>query len=152
MKREEIIQLSVDNTYRKFINIVAEGRGLEAEAVEKIAGGRIWSGLDAVENGLIDKTGYFDDALNEASKLAGLDNYNVIYMDPEEDWKTQAVKELTLIINKIKSSPFEKFSAQQQILHHFLSAGIMMIISLNPGAFYSWSSAADSFLIMMHIT
>ena len=143
-REKEIIQLGVENTYRKFINIVAEGRGLEESDVEKIAGGRIWSGLDAVENGLVDKTGYFDDAIDEASKLAELGSYNVIYMDPEEDWRTQAVKELTLILNKIKTSPFDKYFESADFSSLFLYRDIEENV-FEPGRIYSWTGPVNIF-------
>ena len=58
-REKEVLQLGVDNTYRRFINIVAGGRNLSPEEVEKLAGGRIWSGIDAADNRLIDKDRVF---------------------------------------------------------------------------------------------
>jgi len=58
-------------TYDRFIGIVAEGRKLPTQQVQEIARGRIWSGEDAQENGLVNKTGDIVTALEEARTLAG---------------------------------------------------------------------------------
>lgn len=110
-REKEVLQLGVDNTYRRFINIVAGGRNLSPEEVEKLAGGRIWSGIDAADNRLIDKTGYFDDAVKEAATLAGINDYSLVFLDPVEDWKTAAARELSAFIDMIKTSHlFSAFS------------------------------------------
>jgi len=68
-----IIQSSIDKGYRDFINGVAEGRKMEPVAVDKIARGRVWSGLKAKDLGLVDEFGGLDAAVKSAAKLARLD-------------------------------------------------------------------------------
>ena len=58
--------------YADFVARVAEGRGLSTEAVERLAGGRVWSGACALEHGLVDALGGPLEALGEARRLAGL--------------------------------------------------------------------------------
>lgn len=65
-----IVQSSIEKGYRDFINGVADGRGLKSEDVDRIARGRVWSGLKAKELGLIDSFGGLDAAVSEAAKLA----------------------------------------------------------------------------------
>ena len=80
----EIIQSSVESSYRRFIGQVAESRGLTEDAVTAVAGGRVWTGKDAVENGLVDKVGTLQDAIASAAGMAGLgDDYKVTYMEKE---------------------------------------------------------------------
>ena len=55
-----------------FIAQVAKGRGKSVEEIKKIAGGRIWSGEDALKVGLVDALGGFQDALRLAKQEAGL--------------------------------------------------------------------------------
>ncbi len=62
---------AIDDTYMSFITRVAEGRKMKPEDVRKIARGRAWTGLQAKENGLVDEIGGLEDALDEASKIAG---------------------------------------------------------------------------------
>lgn len=62
----------VDDTYEQFKSRVAEGRDLTAPEVEAVARGRVWSGLDAGDNGLVDQMGGFHDAVARARELAGI--------------------------------------------------------------------------------
>lgn len=71
------IQQSINNGYRQFLTIVAEGRNMTVEAVDEIAQGRVWSGKDAMELGLVDKLGNLDQAVASAATLAGMINYDV---------------------------------------------------------------------------
>lgn len=74
----QTIQKGVEKGYETFVRKAAEGRGLTIEEMKKIAGGRVWSGLQAKENGLIDVLGSFGDAIELAAGAAGLgDDYRV---------------------------------------------------------------------------
>src|SRR5699024_7094625 len=53
----------VDTMLQGFVDVVAEGRGMSEEQVRELADGRIYLGGEAIENGLVDQEGYFDDAL-----------------------------------------------------------------------------------------
>lgn len=79
----DIMQLSVENGYQRFINLVASQRNLTLEKVELIAQGRVWTGYDAMQNGLVDQMGDFDDAIKIAAELAKIDSYSLNWMhDP----------------------------------------------------------------------
>lgn len=75
------LQSSVEYGYRRFIDLVAGGRDLAPEDVESIAQGRVWLGAAAKEHGLVDELGHLDDAIASAAALAGLDDYQVRYME-----------------------------------------------------------------------
>jgi protease-4 len=62
----------MDRIYANFIARVAEGRRLKPERVAEIAKGRVWTGAQAKQLGLVDKIGGFYDAVEEAKNLAGL--------------------------------------------------------------------------------
>ena len=68
----EIIQAQIKEIYEDFIGKVAEGRGMTKEAVDQIAKGRIWTGKQAKEIGLVDELGGLNLALSIARKKAGL--------------------------------------------------------------------------------
>ena len=72
-----MLQASVDDAYERFVEIVSTGRGMSTDEVKAIAGGRIWTGRQALENGLVDALGTYDDALEVAANLAGLNSYTV---------------------------------------------------------------------------
>jgi len=63
----------IEHTYRTFLGRVAEGRGMEEDQVDAVAQGRVWSGADAAERGLVDRVGGLEEALVVAKEAAGLD-------------------------------------------------------------------------------
>ena len=75
---EQQLKKGVQFTYDTFKKRVMQGRSLSAEAVENLAQGRVWTGKQALENGLVDALGGLDDAVAMASEKAGLDRYNIL--------------------------------------------------------------------------
>ncbi len=73
----EAINESVSDIYDAFTQRVAEGRNMSRERVEELARGRVWTGADALENGLIDEIGDLDYAVAKAAELANLDRDDV---------------------------------------------------------------------------
>ena len=71
-EEREIFQVMVDDIFQQFVDIVAQGRHLPKEEVEELADGRIFTGRQAQELGLVDDLGNFHDALDLAADLAGL--------------------------------------------------------------------------------
>ena len=67
----DYMQASVESIYDRFVNIVAEGRGLEPEFVDSIAQGRVWAGSDAIKIGLVDEIGTLEDAVKWAAAAGG---------------------------------------------------------------------------------
>ncbi|MDR3088853.1 MAG: signal peptide peptidase SppA [Desulfobulbaceae bacterium] len=78
------IQLSVENGYRRFISIVAEGRKMRPEAVLKVAEGRVFSGRDAQKLHLVDKLGGLDEAVAAAAGLCNLKRYRAVYVKEKQ--------------------------------------------------------------------
>ncbi len=72
-----LFQLVIDDGYDDFISRVAEYRELDKDAVDSIAQGKVWTGSDALANGLVDELGSVDDAIASAAELAGLSEYGV---------------------------------------------------------------------------
>lgn len=75
----------VDQINEVFIQNVAEGRGMDVEAVRALATGLTFTGMDAVENGLADEIGTKEDAIEKAADLAGMTSYAVIELDQDTD-------------------------------------------------------------------
>ena len=80
-----LIQGSVDRLYDNFTGIVSRGRNLSIDQVNEIARGRVWSGSDALDKGLIDAIGSFEDAVNKAKNLANIENYKVKRFDQKKN-------------------------------------------------------------------
>ncbi|MCB1627466.1 MAG: signal peptide peptidase SppA [Xanthomonadales bacterium] len=79
-----LIQSGIEQGYREFIGKVAESREQSTEAIDRVARGRVWSGQDASERGLVDELGGLQEAMNKAATLANLgDNYQVRYVERE---------------------------------------------------------------------
>jgi protease-4 len=75
---QSVMQKMADDAYNDFIEKTAAARNLPAGAILPIASGRVWTGRDAVENGLVDLLGTMDDAIAIAAEKAGLaDDYRV---------------------------------------------------------------------------
>lgn len=71
-EQRDKIEGAIDATYQAFKERVMAGRGISAERLEELAGGRVWTGSQALENGLVDELGDFDLALRNACRLANL--------------------------------------------------------------------------------
>ncbi|MBR2367563.1 MAG: signal peptide peptidase SppA [Alistipes sp.] len=90
-QQREAIMKGVDRVYEVFTGKVAEGRNMDIEDVYNIAEGRVWTGSDAVNIGLVDNIGGFTEALSAAANLADLGNNFTIYeftapLTPFEEW------------------------------------------------------------------
>jgi protease IV len=70
-ERERLLVM-IKHNYSQFLDRVGSGRGMSAEAIDAIGGGRVWTGRQALENGLVDELGGLDVALAKARELAGL--------------------------------------------------------------------------------
>ena len=66
------VQRGVEFTYDLFTKRCAEGRGMEQDSIKAIAGGRVWTGSDAINLGLVDELGGLNEAVAKAAELAGL--------------------------------------------------------------------------------
>jgi len=73
-----ILQKGVNNIYETFITKVSNGRKKTKAQVDSLGGGRVWTGKDAVTNGLADRIGSFGDAIASAAKKAKLKDYKVV--------------------------------------------------------------------------
>jgi protease-4 len=76
---QEKLQKTIDDVYTRFLSLVSSSRGIDVEKLHDLAGGRVWSGTQAKQNGLVDEIGGLDDCLAVVSKKAGLDEYDVVH-------------------------------------------------------------------------
>src|SRR5690606_7276141 len=80
-----IIQAEVNRIYNTFTGKVAKGRGMDVSAVDSIGQGRVWTGSQALENGLVDGIGNLDRAIQAAAAKAKLKDYSVWYYPTLKD-------------------------------------------------------------------
>jgi len=115
-EEEEIMQGVVDEYYEQFIDVVAEGRGLNEEEVRNLATGQLYTGTEAKELGLVDKLGDLDTAIDLAAELAGIETAIVEYYQPPK----LTIWSLLGLIDAIKTR-ISGLSAQDMILLEVLS-------------------------------
>jgi protease-4 len=87
------IQTMIEQGYRDFLDRVAEARSMSAEEVDRIARGRVWSGQDAHERGLIDNLGGLAEAISSAAAMAEMgDKYAVRYVEKEPSFQEKLLR------------------------------------------------------------
>ncbi|MGB5698734.1 signal peptide peptidase SppA [Muriicola sp.] len=72
-----VVTENIETTYQTFLSRVAAGRNISMARADSLAQGRVWSGVDAKELGLIDELGSLDDAIASAADLADLTAYSI---------------------------------------------------------------------------
>ncbi len=97
----EMLQSSIEHGYRKFIQVVSEGRGMEPSAVEKVAQGRVWAGRTAHDLGLVDYLGDLKDAIESAAELAQLDAFDVVYIEQPLSTKERLLRKLNRLLSSL---------------------------------------------------
>ena len=90
----QITQEEVDNIYQLFLKRVADGRGMKVEEVHKIARGRVWTGEDALENGLVDEIGGLNEAITYTKKKIGSKRGELIYYPKVKENKLESFIEM----------------------------------------------------------
>ena len=104
---------AIEKVYTTFKSRVSEGRSLNMEKVEDLSKGRIWSGKDAVENGLVDAIGGLEDAIQATAEMAAIENYNIdSYPKYENEFEHIFLDALSFIRLKIFNHPIEKFASE----------------------------------------
>ena len=100
------IQSNIDNGYQRFLKVVADGREIEVAAVDKIGQGQIWSGSDALQNGLVDKIGDLNAAIKSAAARAQLKHYDAEWIEPPRSVPEMFLQQLSgaMIYFKPKTS------------------------------------------------
>ncbi len=80
-EQREIAEKFIDDFYADFVTKAATDRHMSYEDFEKKARGRVWMGIQAVENGLVDEIGNLNDAVDKAKELAGIDKETAVWLD-----------------------------------------------------------------------
>jgi len=84
---KKMLQATIEHGYEEFLARVASGRKKTRDEVDAVAQGRVWIGTDAVDKGLVDHLGLFDEAVKAAAKRASIEGeYDVERMEPPLSW------------------------------------------------------------------
>lgn len=95
---KKLAQSGVDRIYMQFKQRVAEGRKKDVNYIDSIAQGRVWSGEDALQLGLVDRVGSLQDAINCAARMTKLDKYGLKEYPESGNW-------LQNLLHKQKNEP-----------------------------------------------
>jgi protease-4 len=82
-EEKAIMQEITDQIYDQFVQVVAEGRKMSVDKVRELATGQLYTGVQAKELGLVDELGGFNEAIDLAASLAGIEKPKVEYYKPE---------------------------------------------------------------------
>ena len=136
VRNKEIMLESIDAIYDTFTSHVAEGRNLAKERVLEIAEGRVWSGTEALEIGLVDANGGLSEAIAKAANLADLADYRLeeirMPLSPFEAW----LQSLGMVTAKSLGIDYNTYGDEinsliQDNLFIFTNSGIQMITPMN---------------------
>lgn len=137
-QEREYMQGMVEGFYDVFITRVADGRGMSKEEVDEIGQGRVWTGQNALEIGLIDEFGGLEEATKKAAELAELDEYSLVEMPKVKDFMETLLEDLSVqtrmeMLNQI---PGFNQTAYQEILDFVemeqgVYARMMMDVDIN---------------------
>ncbi|BHH83338.1 signal peptide peptidase SppA [Desulforhopalus sp. 52FAK] len=138
---KDSIQQTIEYNYRQFLDIVAMGRNLNIDDVERLAEGRVYDGSTAQELGLVDNLGSLDQAIGAAAKLAKLTEAKARYIQKPHTVKDQLLQYLSMTLAflnpKIDSHIFTKI---QNIIHQNITqvftltdpSGVYAICEIKP--------------------
>lgn len=93
----QFLQSSVEDIYVSFIELVASGRSMSSAAVDSVAQGRIWSGLDAIKIGLADEKGGIVEAIQGAALEANLKTYRLVEYPVKKSQIDKIIEQLTMV-------------------------------------------------------
>lgn len=115
-----LLQAYIERGYDTFITRCADGRNMTKEAINNIAQGRVWTGEQALNIGLVDEMGGINTAIETAATLASVTDYGILNITTKKDFLTTLLeKQLSDIkINLVKSflgTSYAEFSVLQQI-------------------------------------
>ena len=101
-----ILQANVESGYRGFLALVARGRDMVPEEVDKIGQGRVWTGRKALELGLVDALGQLPDAVAAAARRAGITNYEVRFIEKPLSAREQLMQQIADSLGFASSARF----------------------------------------------
>ncbi len=99
----QVIQARVDFIYRQFLDLVSEARSIPTADLEPLAGGRVWTGRQGLELGLVDSLGDLDDATRRAAELAGITDYQVHEIEPPLSFAEQLTRVISQGVSTLAS-------------------------------------------------
>ncbi|WP_293928214.1 signal peptide peptidase SppA [Sphingobacterium sp. UBA6320] len=124
-EERDIIQMEVNRVYQTFMKRVSDGRKITVAQVDTIGQGRVWTGKQALEIGLVDRIGGIDDAIKSAAKKAKIAQYAVKQYPAKDD-------ALSMFLNSSKEK-VQIWMAQQQMGEFYNYFNVIKNVSSQTG-------------------
>ncbi|HTO59603.1 MAG TPA: signal peptide peptidase SppA, partial [Pseudomonadales bacterium] len=105
-----ILQANVESGYKRFLDLVARGRNMAPEQVDKIGQGRVWTGRKAHELGLVDGLGQLPDAITAAAKRANLTDYQVRFIEKPLSAREQLLQQIADSMGLAATGPLSRLA------------------------------------------
>jgi protease-4 len=141
----DALEQVIENNYNRFIQTVSKGRNMSPRDVEKVAQGRVWAGKTALGLGLIDRFGNLQDAARSAANMAGLKDFDVIYVEQPMTVREQLIKRLNQFLVNAFSNFSKPFTGPADRLYEDLGAEIRQISELkDPQSVYAYCMMCPS--------
>ena len=134
-QEEELVNAQMDHVYNGFIARVAEGRGLSEDIADGVARGRVWTGRQALEEGLVDELGGLSDALGYAATEIGYTNrftMPLIVLPPQKS----AMEQLLALLNLDTVNVMTKIAFLSETLFSNETVNMLTAAGQNPALVY----------------
>ncbi len=112
-----LMQKLIEDFYHDFVQKTANARGMSFQAVDKLARGRVWTGEEAVRNGLFDAQGYFYSAVDAARKMAHIDSsesVRLVYYPREKSLFNELLNSASILIENTLMENLSSYIMQIQ--------------------------------------
>jgi len=111
-EEEQILKTFVDRLHQQFVSAIAEGRKIDLEAVKKLADGRIYTGEEAKDLGLVDRIGNLEDAIEWAGQLAGIEGEIIPVYPPPKKISVMRLLTESILENLIGRAVHQEMTAE----------------------------------------
>lgn len=130
------IRLNIINGYKKFISIIAQSRNQTKNQIHKIAQGRIWLGMHAIQIGLVDEIGDLDIAIKKAAQLSNIKRYNILWSQKKNTLLMHLKNKIHFSLIQILRNTLEIFFSKECLNKIYIIwnniNSIYRMIQLNP--------------------
>ena len=149
-EQAEIIQISIEHGYDRFLELVSLGRKMSKDAVDKVAQGQVWTGETALAKGLVDELGDFNDAygslltlINQQRKTENQTEFEHLdvqwFIETQDDFISQVMRDFQMKFNLQLTSLFgqpisQKLTKQMDLLTKFNDPKQTYLYCLNCGS------------------
>jgi len=140
----DLIEQTIQNSYRRFIQKVSEGRNMSPQDVEKIAQGRVWAGKTAMELGLVDAIGNLQDAVESAAGMADLQEYDVVYVTQPLTAREKLIQRLNRFLTGVINRQWGRAAPPAVRMYQKLGSEFEQVMQLNdPKGVYAYCLICD---------